>query len=78
MLALCGRFVFSGGQRERALKAGNSMLVEVENLSKTFGEFRADAGRDEAGERRLQDGAEAGNHRLGGTQIPAHRLADLF
>jgi len=24
-----------------ALKAGNSMLVEVENLSKTFGEFRA-------------------------------------
>jgi len=38
--ALRGRFVF-WDENAHALKAGNPMLVEVENLSKTFGEFRA-------------------------------------
>jgi ABC-type multidrug transport system ATPase subunit len=33
--------LFFAYENARALKAGSSMLVEVENLSKTFGDFRA-------------------------------------
>ncbi len=41
MQTIRGRFVFFRMITPSALKAGNSMLVEVENLSKTFGDFRA-------------------------------------